>query len=146
MASDLPRRDWSSLALHLALPVLALLLWSLVDSAWASWLFPPAWILATQLIAAGSLEAARLRRRAWLGQYLRDGSPWHHRLRDGVVMLARHQLFGALLALVLVVTLLLVLLEGGHRWLESRSQAPLFRVIVAGEVPDSYRILGRRGD
>ncbi|QTF91499.1 hypothetical protein [Halomonas sp. BM-2019] len=34
---------------------------------------------------------------------------------------------------LLVVTLLLLLLEGGHRWLESRSQAPLFRVIVAGE-------------
>ncbi|WP_254277212.1 hypothetical protein [Halomonas sp. 3H] len=34
---------------------------------------------------------------------------------------------------LLAVLLLLVLLEGGHRWLESRSQAPLFRVIVAGE-------------
>ena len=34
---------------------------------------------------------------------------------------------------LLVVLLLLMLLEGGHRWLESRSQAPLFRVIVAGE-------------
>ena len=34
---------------------------------------------------------------------------------------------------LLVVALLLVLLEGGYRWLESRSQAPLFRVIVAGE-------------
>jgi len=34
---------------------------------------------------------------------------------------------------LLVVLLLLVLFEGGHRWLESRSQAPLFRVIVAGE-------------
>lgn len=34
---------------------------------------------------------------------------------------------------LLVATLLLLLLEGGHRWLESRSQAPLFRVIVAGE-------------
>ncbi|MCA1769302.1 MAG: hypothetical protein LC652_04885, partial [Halomonas sp.] len=32
-----------------------------------------------------------------------------------------------------VVALLLVLLEGGYRWLEARSQAPLFRVIVAGE-------------
>lgn len=34
---------------------------------------------------------------------------------------------------LLVVALLLLLLEGGHRWLESRSQTPLFRVIVAGE-------------
>lgn len=36
-------------------------------------------------------------------------------------------------ATLLVVGMLLLLLEGGHRWLESRSQAPLFRVIVAGE-------------
>jgi len=92
-------------AWHLVLPVLALLLWSLSGSAWARWLFLPAWVLATQLIATGSLEAARLRRRAWLGQYLRDGSPWHHRLRGGAVMVARHQLLGALLALVLLVKL-----------------------------------------
>ncbi|WP_254277211.1 hypothetical protein [Halomonas sp. 3H] len=93
------------LSWHLALPVLVLLLWSLADGAWARWLFLPAWVLATQLIAAGSLEAARLRRRAWLGQYLRDGSPWHRRLRGGAVMVARHQLLGALLALVLLVKL-----------------------------------------
>lgn len=93
------------LSLHLALPVLVLLCWSLADGAWARWLFLPSWVLATQLIAAGSLEAARLRRRAWLGQYLRDGSPWHHRLRGGVVMVVRHQLLAALLALVLLVKL-----------------------------------------
>ncbi|WP_163576622.1 hypothetical protein [Halomonas faecis] len=34
---------------------------------------------------------------------------------------------------LLVVVLLLSLLEAGHRWLESRSEAPLYRVIVAGE-------------
>ncbi|MBB3189312.1 hypothetical protein [Halomonas cerina] len=34
---------------------------------------------------------------------------------------------------LLVVIALLLLLEGGHRWLEARSQAPLWRVIVAGE-------------
>lgn len=34
---------------------------------------------------------------------------------------------------LLVVAALLLLLEGGWRWLEGRSQEPLFRVIVAGE-------------
>jgi hypothetical protein len=98
-------RHWPRLALYLALPVVALLLWSQVGSPWAEWCFPLAWVLATQLIAVGSLEAARLRRRAWLGQYLRDGSPWHRRLRGGAVMIARHQLLAALLALVLLVKL-----------------------------------------
>ncbi|QTF91500.1 hypothetical protein [Halomonas sp. BM-2019] len=96
---------WPRFPLLLALSVLALLLWSLADSAWAGWLFPLAWVLATQLIAVGSLEAARLRRRAWLGQYLREGSSWHRRLRGGAVMIVRHQLFAALLALVLLVKL-----------------------------------------
>ncbi|APE31901.1 hypothetical protein BOX17_13625 [Halomonas aestuarii] len=33
----------------------------------------------------------------------------------------------------LVVVALMLMLEAGHRWLEARSQAPLYRVIVAGE-------------
>lgn len=93
---------------HLILTVLVLLFWSLVDRALAGVLFLPVWVLATQLIVAGSLEAARLRRRAWLEQYLRDDSPWHGWLRGGVMMVARHQLLGALLALVLLVKLRLV--------------------------------------
>ena len=87
---------------------LLLLAWSLLGEAAAALLFLPVWVIAAQLIAAGSVEAARLRRRAWLGQYLRDDSPWHRRLRGGVLMLIRHQLLGACLALLLVVKLRLL--------------------------------------
>ncbi|WP_125925574.1 hypothetical protein [Halomonas aestuarii] len=93
---------------HLAVAVLVLLLWSLSGSDWAGLLFLPVWVLATQLIVAGSLEASRLRRRAWLGQYLRDDSPWHRWLSGGALMVVRHQLVGALLALVLLVKLRLL--------------------------------------
>jgi|GEM_PF-594369 hypothetical protein len=93
---------------HLALAVLVLLAWSLSSNDWAGVLFLPVWVLATQLIVAGSLEAARLRRRAWLGQYLRDNSPWRRWLQGGVLMVLRHQLVGALLALVLLVDLRLL--------------------------------------
>jgi len=90
------------------LVVAALLLWSLADTALAGWLFLPVLVLATQLIATGSLEAARLRRRAWLAQYLRRESPWRRRLQGGWLMVARHQLTAALLALVLLVKLRLL--------------------------------------
>ncbi len=93
---------------HLLFTLGVLLLWSLTGLAFAEALFVPVWVIATQLIVAGSLESARLRRRAWLGQYLREGSPWHRRLRGGVVMVARHQLMGAGLALVLLVELRLL--------------------------------------
>ncbi|MFG6158179.1 hypothetical protein ACGTNG_05185 [Halomonas sp. 1390] len=95
---------------HLAMAVLVLLAWSLASDGWAGALFLPVWILATQLIVAGSLEAARLRRRAWLGQYLRDDSPWRRWLQGGALMVLRHQLVGALLALVLLVDLRLLAL------------------------------------
>ncbi len=104
-------RGWRVLAwhhAHLALAVLVLLLWSLLGDRLAGLLFLPAWVLVTQLIAAGSLEAARLRRRAWLDQYLRDDSPWHRWLRGGALMVARHQLLGACLALLLLVQLRLL--------------------------------------
>ncbi|MCE9664954.1 hypothetical protein LY622_16075 [Halomonas sp. M5N1S17] len=93
---------------HLALVVAILLLWSLVGSGLASLLLLPAWVITAQLIFAGGLEAARLRRRAWLGQYLRIGSPWHRWLRGGLVMIAWHQLLGILLALLLLVKLRLL--------------------------------------
>lgn len=93
---------------HLILTALMLLVWSLSGGALAGVLFLPVWVLATQLIVAGSLEAARLRRRAWLEQYLRDDSPWHGWLRGGAMMVVRHQLMGALLALVLLVKLRLL--------------------------------------
>ncbi|SFU35043.1 hypothetical protein [Halomonas korlensis] len=93
---------------HLGLVLGVLLLWSLTGLAFAEAFFVPVWVIATQLIVAGSLESARLRRRAWLGQYLREGSPWHRWLRGGVVMVVRHQLMGAGLALVLLVELRLL--------------------------------------
>lgn len=93
---------------HLGLALGVLLLWSLTGLAFAETLFVPVWVIATQLIVAGSLEAARLRRRAWLGQYLREDSSWHRWLRGGVVMVVRHQLMGAGLALVLLVELRLL--------------------------------------
>ena len=93
---------------HLGLVASLLLVWSLLGEAAAGLLFLPVWVVAAQLIAAGSLEAARLRRRAWLGQYLRDDSPWHRWLRGGLLMLIRHQLLGAGLALLLVVKLRLL--------------------------------------
>ncbi|MDI5893258.1 hypothetical protein [Halomonas rhizosphaerae] len=104
---------------HLALTVLVLLVWSLSGRDLAGVLFLPIWVLATQLIVAGSLEAARLRRRAWLDQYLRDDSPWHGWLRGGAMMVVRHQLLGALLALVLLVKLRLL-------------APPLWPVVLAG--------------
>lgn len=90
---------------HQLLTLGVLLLWSLTGLDLADGLFLPVWVVATQLIVAGSLESARLRRRAWLGQYLRERSPWHHWLRGGVVMIVRHELLGAGLALVLLVKL-----------------------------------------
>ncbi|QFU01229.1 hypothetical protein FIU83_06215 [Halomonas sp. THAF5a] len=95
---------------HLALAALVLLGWSLSGEGVAGMLFVPIWVLATQLIVAGSLEASRLRRRAWLGQYLRDDSPWRRWLAGGVLMVLRHQFVGALLALVLLVDLRLLAL------------------------------------
>lgn len=99
---------WLSRHWPLALVLLMLLLWSLAGRGLADALFLPVWVVATQLIVAGSLEAARLQRRAWLDQYLFDDSPWHRWLRGGLVMVLRHQLVGALLALVLLVKLRLL--------------------------------------
>lgn len=86
----------------------ALVIWSGLATQMASWLFLPMWLLVSQLIFAGSLEAARLKRRAWLGQYLYRGSSWHRRLRGGVPMIIGHQLLGIALGLVLLVKLRLL--------------------------------------
>lgn len=93
---------------YLVPTVAALLLWALVGSSLADWLFLPSLVLASQLIVVGSLETARLRRRAWLGQYLHRNSPWHRRLRGGILMALRHQFTGVVLALVLLVKLRLL--------------------------------------
>lgn len=83
----------------------ALLIWWLLPGTAASVLFIPMWVVVAQLIFAGSLEAARLQRRAWLGQYLRMASPLHRWLRGGAVMMIWHQLLGFALALALLVSL-----------------------------------------
>ncbi|WP_104203069.1 hypothetical protein [Billgrantia saliphila] len=93
---------------HAALAVIGLLAWSWLGPGPASVLLLPAWAASGQLIFAGSFEAARLRRRAWLGQYLRASSPWQRRLRGGPLMALRHQLLGLLLALLLLVQLRLL--------------------------------------
>lgn len=79
--------------------------WWQLPHAIASMLFPFAWVVTAQLVFAGAFEAARLRRRAWLGQYLKTSSPWSRWLRGGVVMVVWHQLVSAILATVLLVSL-----------------------------------------
>ncbi|MCE8017345.1 hypothetical protein HOP62_14795 [Halomonas sp. MCCC 1A17488] len=93
---------------YLVLTVAGLLTWARLQPGTANVLLLPAWAVAGQLIFAGSFEAARLRRRAWLGQYLLASSPWHRRLRGGPLMVLRHQLLGLLLALLLLVQLRLL--------------------------------------
>ncbi|WP_163576624.1 hypothetical protein [Halomonas faecis] len=102
------RQAWRGGHGYLVVMMVALWLWSLAGSPLAGWLFLPALVLTTQLIVAGSLETARLRRRAWLGQYLRGESPWQRRLRGGILMALRHQVAGTVLALVLLVKLRLL--------------------------------------
>ncbi len=135
---------------HLALVVAVLLLWSLVGSGLASLLLLPAWVITAQLIFAGSLETARLRRRAWLGQYLQAASPWHRWLRGGLLMIAWHQLLGILLALLLLVKLRLLspvylplLLVGvvGLILLRSVMRRRLARHVIAEYVPGVTRRL-----
>ncbi|WP_339799194.1 hypothetical protein [uncultured Marinobacter sp.] len=71
----------------------------------AQWLLVPVWVVCWQLVFTGVFEASRLRRRAWLGQYLKPESPWSHWLRGGILMFVLAQAGSALLALVLVVRL-----------------------------------------
>lgn len=91
------------------LPVILLLvIWALVPLSVAQWLLVPVWVVCWQLMFTGAFEAARLRRRAWLGQYLKPESPWMHWLRGGILMFLLAQAGSALLALVLVVRLRLL--------------------------------------
>lgn len=121
--------------------LLALLVWRQMSDAFAGSLFPIAWVIVAQLVFAGSFEAARLRRRAWLGQYLQSSSQWSRWLRGGVLMVLWHQLASAVLAAVLLVSLRLTgLLEmtlllvgagvcwGSVRWARKR----LVRHIISG--------------
>ena len=81
---------------------LLLLGWSLLPSVYRGWTILPLWIACTALIFTGSFEAARLRRRVWLDQYLLPASPWHRLLRGGVLMGVWHVLTGSLLSLFML--------------------------------------------
>lgn len=80
--------------------------WRHLPEPYLGWLLLPVWVVAGCLIFASSIEAARLRRSAWLNQYLLAGSPWHTRLRGGWLMTSWHLLLSALLALFMLVKLL----------------------------------------
>lgn len=109
------------------------LIWWALPGSIASALFIPAWIVVAQFIFAGLVEKAYLRRRAWLGQYLEVTSPWHQRLRAGVLVIVWNQLLGCILAPLLLVSLRrlagadwpILLLASGmfilcHHWLNGR--------------------------
>lgn len=93
---------------HVVLVAGLMAVWALLGPRVAAALLLPAWVIAAQLIFLGSFEAARLRRRAWLGQYLVATSPWHRRLRGGLLMALWHQGLAILLALLLLVKLRLL--------------------------------------
>lgn len=93
---------------HILLAAGLLAIWTLLKPGLAAPMLLPFWIVSAQLIFAGSFEAARLRRRAWLGQYLLTASPWHRWLRGGVLMALGHQLTATVLSLLLLVKLRLV--------------------------------------
>ncbi|WP_022962228.1 hypothetical protein [Halopseudomonas pelagia] len=80
--------------------------WRHLPEPYLGWLLLPVWAVAGCLIFASSIEAARLRRGAWLNQYLLAGSVWHARLRGGWLMMSWHLLLSALLALFMLVKLL----------------------------------------
>ncbi|MGQ4877840.1 hypothetical protein ACOJCM_04620 [Billgrantia sp. LNSP4103-1] len=95
---------------HVWLAAGLMAVWAALGPGMAAKALLPLWFVTAQLIFLGSLEAARLRRRAWLGQYLLVTSPWHRWLRGGVLMVIRHQLLALLLALLLLVKLRLLTL------------------------------------
>lgn len=94
------RRQWPWLP-----TIAAILLWWRLPGTVASHLFILLWLATAQLIFFGLLETARLRRRAWLGQYLMKDSPWYRRLRGGALMVIWNQSLSAGLALMLLVLL-----------------------------------------
>lgn len=134
------QHGWRS-ALWLIAFSIPLIWWALPDSI-AGVLFIPAWIVVAQFIFAGLVEKAYLRRQTWLGQYLKVTSPWHQRLRAGMLIIAWNQLLGFILAPLLLVSLrrlasadwpILLLASGTfilcHYWLNSQ---------LKGHVIDNY--------
>jgi hypothetical protein len=128
---------------------LLLLGWTLLPEPVRGWLFLPLWALAVALVFSGSIEAARLRRRAWLGQYLQAGSPWNHLLRGGVLMVSRHLLLALVLANLMLVKLLIM---NPWLWLVLLLNLPLLDGLTAGvrarlqrhAKPEVVRPLARR--
>ncbi|MCE8024141.1 hypothetical protein [Billgrantia aerodenitrificans] len=93
---------------HVVLVAGLMAVWALLGPRVAAALLLPVWVIVAQLIFLGSFEAARLRRRAWLGQYLVAASPWQRWLRGGLLMALWHQGLAILLALLLLVKLRLL--------------------------------------
>lgn len=79
--------------------------WQLLPAGSAGMLFWPLWMATAQVVFVGALESAKLRRHAWLGQYIKRESPWRRLLGGGAFMAVRAQLTSILLALVLLVGL-----------------------------------------
>lgn len=128
---------------------LLLLGWRLLPEPYQGWAMLPLWIGCTALIFTGSFEAARLRRRVWLDQYLMAASPWHRLLRGGALMIAWHLLLGAVLSLFMLIKLLVLdaalwivpalglpLVAGLLHWLTRRMQGHV--------LPAALRALARR--
>ncbi|MGS2742579.1 hypothetical protein ACU6TU_03150 [Halomonas sp. LS-001] len=128
---------------------LALSVWWQLSGSVASLLFPMVWIAVTQLIFIGAFEAARLRRRAWLGQYLKKSSPLSRWLRGGVVMVMWHQLVSAVLSIVVLVSIRLVgwpemtllVVSAGALWILGRWAQIRLAVHV---IPDYLSAVTRR--
>lgn len=110
-------------------------LWAVLPERIAGWMLIPAWLVCWQLIFTSGFEIARLRRRAWLGQYLIPGSLWAVRLRGGALMALLQQVSAALLALWLVVRLRLLERD---EWLVVLAGA-LVLSVVAGVLRHSFR-------
>ncbi len=87
---------------------LLLLGWRLLPEPAHGWLFFPVWVAATWMIFIGSHEAALMRRRAWLSQYLVEQSRYHRLLRGGVLLFGWHLALATLLALFMLVKLSLL--------------------------------------
>lgn len=80
--------------------------WRHLPEPYLGWLLLPVWAVSGYLIFASSIETARLRRSAWLNQYLLADSRWHVRLRGSWLLNGWHLLLSALLALFMLVKLL----------------------------------------
>lgn len=81
-----------------------------------------AWLIIAISIGWGALRRARLRRAAFIGAYVRAGSGLSRWLRGRLLIPVRSALAGALLALVLVVSL--VRLESREAWVVLAAGAP----------------------